>query len=490
MNLPRKSGGWLPWILASALALRLLLFTGVQGNDDIIHYASAARLARGEAPLRGDLQQSRYALVVPIALLFKVFGPRIGCLVVPTLASSAALIVLAYALGSRWYGEKVGRISAAALAIFPLEVFYSTTSNTDTPLAAWLGAGVYALTAAADSSEPWRRRLGAVLAGLSFGAAHLTKESAALLIVPLAPLLAAPRLRRGFGISLAVLAGVIAAEALAYLLWTGDPFHRLAMAGANRSGETGFVHRLWILPSLCWGVSGELFPYTGGLMAVSAAGVVWAFARDRDRSGRIAWWWLGSGLVLVLFPGSLIPFRPALHIQARMFSVLMLPGAILASAFVVEWVVPRRPAAAWAVGALVAALSLAGGARLHGDAVQWRAGSEWAHAQLSTRPGASVVTDPRSAQVLVMFAAGTPAYTVRGYASSDPPPPPGTLLFRNPRMLMISIEWDNLQPPAWWTGPPPSRELAAELIVPAPWRLRGPRRADDRIQLSRVSGPP
>ena len=38
---------WLPGILAVALLIRLLLFSGIQGNDDAIYYSGALRISPG-----------------------------------------------------------------------------------------------------------------------------------------------------------------------------------------------------------------------------------------------------------------------------------------------------------------------------------------------------------------------------------------------------------------------------------------------------------
>jgi len=477
----------LPWILAAALALRLLLFTGIQGNDDVSYYASAARVARGGPIPKSDLLQTRFALVAPVAALFRLFGAHATLLLLPSLVASLALIALAYRLGSQRYSVEVGRAAAILTALSPLDIFYATASNTDVPLAMWLAAGVSALWSVPAAPTPAGRALRSVLGGLAFGAAHLTKESAVLLLLPLLPVIADRRHRRGFLVAIAVFAVVVGMECLAYFLWTGNPFHRVAVArGITSGGSGGFLNRLLLLPSLCVDLRTVEFPFTGGLMILAAGGCAWALARDRARSGGIAGWWLGSGLILALFPVSLIPYRPAVQFQARMIAVLILPGALLAASLVVERLLPLRPKVTGLALAGVAALALVCAVRLHTDGVRNRAGVEWAHKQLTAYPGATVLTDPRSAQLLRMEAADAPVYTVRAYTAADPPPAPGTLCIHSDRMSGISAEWDQVRPPAWWRNPPPPRKTLAELVTPAPWRLRGARGPDERTRLSRI----
>ena len=161
------------------------------------------------------------------------------------------------------------------------------------------------------------------------------------------------------------------------------------------------------MPLLCFNPLGIAFPYTGGLFALSAAGCAWAVARDRARSSGLAMWWLGSGLLLALAPLSLFPYQPAVRLQPRMFLVLMLPGAVLAAAFMDQVLAPRFPRSARVTAVLGALLALACSARIHQDAVRWRRGPEWAHGQLSGFPGVPVVTDWRTAQMLRMLSGET-----------------------------------------------------------------------------------
>src|SRR5439155_7055706 len=206
---------------------------------------------------------------------------------------------------------------------------------------------------------------------------------------------------------------------------------------------------LWTFPSLCLNPLNAVFPYSGGLLAFSAAGAIWAVMKDRRRSGSIALWWLGGGVLVTLFPISIFPYRSALQFQPRMLAVLTLPGALLASVFVVEALGSAHPRRAWVAAAGASLLSLACAVRIHQDGWLWRQGVEWAHRTLADHPGKVVVTDPRAAEMLLMLSSYAPAYRVRGYASGDAPPESGTLLLDVPRQAAASRLWDGIAPPGW-----------------------------------------
>jgi len=466
------------------LVLRLILFTGLQGADDVLYSSSAWHMSRGETRPGPDLFRTRLAYVGPIALLYRIFGANVIGLILPSLAASLALVLLAYALGRTLYSDAVARVAAVFAALMPLEVFYATTASTDLVLAAWIGTGTWLLCRA----EPSRGH--AVLAGLAWGAAHLTKESGLLLTLPAAAFLWTRARRSSLLIAGLTAASVVGLELLAYGVFEGTPLYRVQLARSTQSGpggsSMGFLGHLAALPSFCLNPLDAAFPFGGGLPALSLAGCVWALWRDRSRSGRSAAWWLATGLVLTLFPISLFPYRPALQLQARMFAVLVIPGALLAAAFLVEGVGSRWPRAAWIAGACGILLSLACAVRIHQDGRFLRGGVEWAHRKLADHPGVAVVTDPRTAELLRLLSSYSPSLPIRAYRPDDPAPAVGSLLLDVPCQASASRWWNGVNPPPWWSGPVPPRRVVEETTIQRPWRLRGPRQAEERVVLSLV----
>ncbi|MBI3855827.1 MAG: glycosyltransferase family 39 protein [Planctomycetes bacterium] len=471
---------WLPGIVGLALVLRLLLFSGIQGNDDSVYFAGAQRFARGEGLSSTDLLQTRVAYVVPLALLFRIFGPGPLSLALQALAASLALVVLAHELARVRFGERTARGAALFVAFLPLDLVYATQANTDGPLASWLAIAAFLLLRAPDLPTPKGKILSAVLAGAALGAAHLTKESAVLLSIMILPLVASRANLRWIGAAAGTLAAIVAVELAVYQHLFGDAFHRIHVSAAIQSSqETGrLLARLPAAPSLCFDPTAVTFPYTAGFFAVSAVGCAWTLWRDRARSGGLAAWWLGSLLLLTLLP---------LRLQPRMFEVLTVPGAILAARFGEEVLLPRLPRGAQVLAAGAALFALACSLRIHQDALRWRRGPEWAHAELSRTPGLTVVTDSRTTMMLRMLSGDAPPYALRRFEASDPPPPPGTLLLYGDRSAAASRDWDRHEPPPWWAASDPPRETVAELRQPGAWRLRGPRGAEELTILRRVT---
>ncbi len=487
-------GPAVPWrtllvVGAVAVAVRLAFFTGFQNNDDRIYAEAAWDLIRGDPQVETRLFATRVGFTGPLALLFALFGARETCLVLPALAASLALVAMAWRMGTELASPAAGTAAALFVALLPLDVLYATSGFSDGLLAALMGGGVCLLLRTSEGPGAWALR--AAAAGALWGAAHLTKESAILLLLPALPLVAGRERRRALGVALAVLAGVVLAEGCAYASLTGDFLHRFRLARSVQSGAgeagSGLAGRLLSLPSFVANPLDPRFPYGGGLHAAALAGLALALLRGRPAARALGVWWLGSGLILELFPQSLVPFRPAVDVQPRMLLVMTLPGAALAGmgwslvAAGARW--PR-----WAAAA-AAGVAMLGVVRLHADAVGWRRSLEWAHGIVAERAGAVVVTDPRAAGGLRFLGGYRGAYEVLAYDPVMPAPPPGTLLFRSGRHAEQSAQLDGIVPPPWWEGPEPLlRTTVAHRRWPAPWRLRGARGPEEEAALLRVEG--
>lgn len=124
-------------LLLSALALRLINFTGVVDWDTIEYVYEALALMNGEASFVPDPRSSlfRIALLMPLSLSLKVFGPSEASVVIYPLLTSVLAILALYCIGRLLSNEASGLIAAGIWAVFPLNVFTSTLFGPDQLLA-------------------------------------------------------------------------------------------------------------------------------------------------------------------------------------------------------------------------------------------------------------------------------------------------------------------------------------------------------------------
>ena len=467
-------------LIAAALAIRLVLFTGLQGNDDLIYSGAAWGLLHGESPIRVDLLATRVGFTVPLAGLYAVLGVHPWVLALPALLASLSLVFLAWRIGRDLYSPAGGAMAAAVAALTPLDVLYSTAGFLDCPLAALLGAGAYCSWTASRREAGWGH---ALAAGAFWGWAYLVKESAIPLILPLLPFVVRPSRWRAVLVSLGGVAAVVLAEAVVYGIAFGDVLHRFHLAHQAQSGasEDGFLARLLLIPSFCLNPAGPWAAYAGTLPVLAAAGWILACRRGRSEASRLGLWWLGSGMLLALFPLGVWPYQPALTVQPRMLAVMTLPGSLLAAAL---WEAGPR-ARRWVAGAgvVAGALALLSSVKLHADSAIWSRGAEWAFLELSGKPGTNVITDPRTAGVLRLRAGYRPPWNLVAYDPTLPAPSAGTLLLRNGALASHAERWDGVPPPPWWNAADPPRTTVAEARWRAPWRIRGPRGPDEAVSI-------
>ena len=138
-----KGSTWLLIILAFALALRLVFFTGTDASDPLAYTKYANMLAKGE-PInveRGDA--FRIGLLLPVSVLYRMFGFNEFSSNVLVILASLASIVLIYKFGVMLFNEKAGLLSAFLLSFFPFDVLYSTRLMTELPSAFFVALSVY-----------------------------------------------------------------------------------------------------------------------------------------------------------------------------------------------------------------------------------------------------------------------------------------------------------------------------------------------------------
>jgi len=212
-----------------ALLLRLACFTGLIASDDG-HYSGYAQLiADGRYTPEYHHHAVRHGLLLPVALLYRVFG--VGewtTIAVPLLASSVAVTLLFF-VGTRLFGARAALIAALLFGTFPIQLRYGTVLVPEPILACYLLLAVL-LYVRTDDRTPLAR---SALTGVILGVAYLTKELA--VFVALALLVDSAlgrRWRQAVGVMLGI--GVIVALEHAYYVGTtGDVLFRLHALSAH-----------------------------------------------------------------------------------------------------------------------------------------------------------------------------------------------------------------------------------------------------------------
>jgi len=287
--------------------------------DRLNPFDVAPDFAYGHLPL--------YLLAQAVGLVRGVDPPLVG----RALAALFDLgtVALTFALGRRVYGEHVGLLAAAFVALMVLHVQQAHFYTADVPLAFFvLGTLVFAVSLA-ESGRLHRALLAGAWAGLALG----TKFSAALLVLPLGAACAIipggrrARWRRSLessGAALAAFALTNPFALLAFPTFWRNVMEQMAIArGVLDAPYTRQFHATWpylypVVQQLRWGMGWPLGLVAFGGLVYAA----WQAVREPPR--RAEWvllaWAVPSfacvGALYAKFPRYLLPLTPLLALYA------------------------------------------------------------------------------------------------------------------------------------------------------------------------------
>jgi len=427
----------------AAAFLRLWQLNGLGFNSDEAVYAGQAAAIAGDPALKGIFPVFRAHPLLFQFVLAVLFRGGSHDLVARLLAVAFGLatIYLVYRLGSLLYGQAVGLVAAALLALCPYHVVVTRQALLDGALTFFATLTVLLLAKFATTGfPPWLWA-----AGAAFGLTFLAKETGLVFAPATYAFLA---LAPGIRVRLRDVAGWAVCAALVIA-----PFPlSLLLGGGSRTAKGYLVWQLFRAPNHDWSfyltqVSRALGPLllAAALLALVASVGVWTW-----RETLLASW----AAVPVLF-FQVWPVKGFQYLLPVAVVVAVLAARLVAGAWPWRWRLPAA-ARALAVVALVASLGIASWGRVSSPgATSFLAGSggvpggreagRWL--QANTPPGSRLLTiGPSMSNILAFYGHR------RGYGLSVSPNPlhrnPSYEPVENPDLLVRSGEvqylvWDS-----------------------------------------------
>lgn len=210
-------------ILIVGIVLRILLFSGLQGSDDLQYTHNAYQfLDGGFNSVTDDVTKTRLLSYIPVSLFFYLLGVNEISAVLYPLVCSIGLLLLVYKLGALLFDDKTALLAMALYACFPIEVIHATMLYPELPMGLLMGLSMYCfLTVLKHPGK--NENLLLFLAGVLVACAYMVKITAVLLLgVYCVYFLCYKRNVRAMLLLGAGLAVVIAAESLFYYSQNGD----------------------------------------------------------------------------------------------------------------------------------------------------------------------------------------------------------------------------------------------------------------------------
>ena len=187
-------------LLILCLASRIVNYVGTGINDDIAYIQNASALAQGYNPISTGFNQLgfRLGMVVPLSLIYKIFGLSDAAFSLYPLICSLITCVLIYLTALRLWGKGAAIFASLLWIAYPLQIVFDTqlspSNQQATCVAAALFLYLYSTTDSASSPIPrlnsaskWRKPVLLILSGIFLGFGWWLNEifvTAIIVVIP------------------------------------------------------------------------------------------------------------------------------------------------------------------------------------------------------------------------------------------------------------------------------------------------------------------
>ena len=122
-------------IVALAVLVRAVFFTGFYGSDEVTYTLAGVEIANGIWKLGDCVGSLRYGVNIPVGVFIKLFGPGEIPAGAWSFLCSVGEVVLVFIVAHSIWGRKAAVLSALVIATLPLHVHLAGRLMGDSPLA-------------------------------------------------------------------------------------------------------------------------------------------------------------------------------------------------------------------------------------------------------------------------------------------------------------------------------------------------------------------
>ena len=247
--------------------LRIVFWNGYYVEDSPGYVTDAIYAALGEFYARDYVNGMNVGTFLPVAIPLRLFGKSEVALSLWPAACSLLGVASLAGLAAMLLGRTSGLFAGFLYATYPGDVFFSTVVMPDAIQAGWFSFSMFLIGLAYHGGED-RRVMTLACAGCALGVGYLARTNAAFLVPVGVSAIGSClllwrreslwRLLRDGAAYLAGVAAVMGMEGMAYLLSTGDFFHRFHVVGSHY-GNAGSIDQ--------WGLNTDRYMIVFSLFA-------------------------------------------------------------------------------------------------------------------------------------------------------------------------------------------------------------------------------
>lgn len=174
-QIPASQLPWVEWagLMALAITIRALFYTGFFGSDEVTYTSVAAAIATGDWSVSRYIGAIRYGVNLPTAAFIQFFGQNEFAAALWSMLCSLGEISLVVLLGTRLIGLRTAILAGFVLALLPLHVHYAGRMMADAPLALFITASFLLFW----YGEKTGARTSLFMAGIAAGTVFWIKEA-------------------------------------------------------------------------------------------------------------------------------------------------------------------------------------------------------------------------------------------------------------------------------------------------------------------------
>lgn len=337
--LSNKSKWYLAFILLFALVIRIIFFQGVGTSDALLNTLYANDISKGIFPSNENQANARIGLLIPVSMLYSIFGVNnLSSGVLPLIISLLGILLI-FLFGKMLFSEKTGLIAAFLLAVFPLDVLYATRFMSDLPSAVFSAFSVY-LFLRAEKEQKLKALFLYAFSGISFGIAFSIREMAVLtLLFYIGYIIYNRKIRLAYAaISIGFLS-IFALELYFFAVHTGNPFYRFSSLSSYYSDAVKF-HNFY--GRLSFPNFFLAYPYIifsdmqlGYFYAFIALAIIYCLVNRKKETNLLIVWIMLIYFYLNFGSSSLTSYEPFLAVS-RYLHYISIPSLLLLANFLSE----------------------------------------------------------------------------------------------------------------------------------------------------------